>query len=141
MNSHARRLHQTLIALGFECGDPTRDGKRVYRHPNSPEQCIKLWPGMAEGAARAAADKARQLAGLSVVGTPTTGTIREQVRIKQATEQAKRAAEARRRERGRIPYQLAADERAAKRAQFEAEQHRLNELREMRALMMPGGGR
>mgnify|MGYP003592204801 CR=1 FL=1 len=38
-------------------------------------------------------------------------------------------------------YQLAADERAAKRAELAAEQHRLNELREMRALMMPGGGR
>ena len=75
------------------------------------------------------------------VNQTTTGTIREQVRIKQATEQAKRAAEARRRERERVPYQLAADERAAKRAELAAEQHRLNELREVRALMMPGGGR
>ena len=141
MNGHARRLHQTLIALGFEHGDPTRDGKRVYHHPNTPEQCVKLWPGMAEGAARAAADKARQLAGLSVSGAPTNGAIREQVRIKRATEQAKRAAEARRRERERVPYQLAADERALRKRAEAAEQHRLNELREIRALMMPGGGR
>ena len=141
MNGHARRLHQTLIALGFECGDPTRDGKRVYHYPNAPEQCVKLWPGMAEGAARAAADKARQLAGLSVVGAPTTGAIREHARIRRQGERAKAAAEAAQRERERVPYQLAADERALRKRAEAAEQHRLNELREIRALMMPGGGR
>lgn len=142
MNGHARRCKQTVEALGFNFdADASIHGKLVYRHPAAPEQCVKIWGQMAELAARAVMDKARQIAGLAGATAPTHGSIRERARIRKQGERQRDAERAARAAREREPFQVAADERARRLALSNEIAQRDRARRDIESLMKPGGGR
>lgn len=135
-NNRVKRLIRDVEGLGFnydhDASSP-RNGRRVYRHPNAPDEVVRVQDAMSDSGVTMVWRKAQQIAGLSTTGSAPS-SIRERARVKRASEKERRAAEARARE-----------ERAQKADAAAAERQRIRDLeqreREMRELMNPGFGR
>ena len=142
MNGHAKRAKETIEALGFTYdSDASKYGKSVYRHVNSPEEVVKVWGGMAEGAARAATEKAKQIAGLSTAGPKTTATLREVARIKRQDAKAKKLVQEAREARERAEIEAALLAKKAERERAALLRERERETSAVASLMQPGYGR
>ena len=139
MSTRARRTCQHLEALGFvrDLGLSTRD-KYVYRHANDPTP-LRVFVGLTETTARAIRAKADLIVGLGTAGEAPPSSVRDVARVKRAAERARDRMAAEINAARRDPYQRAADDEAARRAQAAkaeaAEQHR----HDIEALMRPGG--
>jgi hypothetical protein len=120
MTPAARRVHETLAALGF-----TRDKERstrshaVWIHPADRRQPVKVWSGLKDQTAQLIIRRAEQIAGLAVSETPEP-TTKDRQRERRQADAARRVAERIAHERALAPYQRQADQRAAEKAKREA---------------------
>ena len=115
MNGHTKRTIQTLEALGFNLDEElSHKGVWVYCHPNAPDMHVKVFSGLSEIAAKKVRNRADQIIGLSHAGERIPESIAENARIKRREERSKRDADAAHRARELAPFQVAADERAAR---------------------------
>ena len=134
MNNHARRLMRDLEALGFNRDYEAKTRGFAYRHPNQPDQVIKVFDAMTDNTITAALRKANKIADTGWSGPRQQQTIKERAAITLRRESRKREAE-----------RAAVEERARKaEAEHEArERIRRDEKRrrEIAELMRPGNGR
>lgn len=134
LNHHARELKNTLEALDFrydERESQRRGGGMYFNHFAEPEQYIKVFGHLTPMAARTAMDKARQIAGLAVVGKKPSAALKDAAREKRDNEKAERA-------RRLTALDKRADEVGAVRATEAARRKRESELRSIASLMQPG---
>lgn len=146
MNGHARRCVEALQGLGFTYDEALTErratGRRYYTHPLAPAEPITVFGGMSEQTCRVVIDRARLIAGLDA-----TGAKRRSAAVK-GRRQAERAKRLEREARERADYERRADEAAVAVAYRKALREQAARLeceaakeRELRELMMPGGGR
>lgn len=135
MNKHAKRLRQELETLGFQRDhDHPSKKARVYRHPNQPDQVIKVFDAMNDNSITAASRKANKIADTGWSGPRQPATIKERARV---TRRRRTAYE--RKEQAERDARAAAAEREYERQQ-RARRAALRQ-REIRDLMQPGFGR
>lgn len=134
MNNHARRLMRDLEALGFERDWDARTRGFAFRHPNQPDQVIKVFDAMTDNTITAALRKANKIADTGWSGPRMPQTIKERAKItRQRTKNQRQREDAARRERA---------EKAEREAQArDAILARERRDREIAALMRPGFGR
>lgn len=134
MNNHAKRLMKELETLGFRRDYDAQTRGIAYRHANDSTQVIKVFDAMSDSSMTAARRMANKIADTGWAGPRMPSTIKERA----ATDRRKRAAQQ------EMVKTAVADRAAEADAKHEAQQSiRRNEarLRELRALMMPGGAR
>lgn len=142
MNGHAKRTIECLLALGFNHDDEaSRTGVYVYRHPNAPDQVLRVFSGISEMAAKKVRIKAADLAGMSSAGEAAPKSVAMNARIKRQEQGRKKAAEVERHNRELAPFQAQADERARRLREADAIERQERHRRDMASLMMPGRGR
>lgn len=134
MNNHAKRLVKHLEVLGFRRDYSTLSAGRVYRHPNAPDQVIKVFDHMVDNTITAARKRADKIAEASSVGAPDAMSVKERARVSRDKRKERRTAE-----------MVAAAARAtAAERRYEAEQALAQaeaDRRDIEDLMQPGGGR
>ena len=62
MNNHAKRCMKTLEALGFQRDHEAKTKGRAYRHPNQPDQVLKVFDAMTDTTITAVIRKANKIA-------------------------------------------------------------------------------
>lgn len=132
MKGHVKRAIDVARTLDFRPDeDLTRRGVRVYWHPNSPDERIKLFDGASEPACIAFARKAHQIAETGSQGPSLPRTIGEAHKRNQAAMRLRRERErAAHAARGRMAEQLHQSWQAIERED--------NHRRSIERLMMPG---
>jgi uncharacterized protein YaiL (DUF2058 family) len=134
MNNHARRLMRDLEALGFERDWEAQTRGFAFRHPNQPDQVIKVFDAMTDNTITAALRKANKIADTGWSGPRAPQTIKERAKItRQRTKSQRQREDDARRERAEK-----AEREAQARDAILARQRRDREIAE---LMRPGYGR
>lgn len=136
-NNRVKRFIKDLEGLGFNYDNDAsspRNGRRVYRHPASPDEVIRVADGMSDSGITMVRRKAEQIAGLTTRENTAPASIRERARIKKSAERERRDAETAARNERASRAEAAHREREAIRA---VDRHD----REMRDLMNTGFGK
>ena len=135
MNGHAKRAIKMLEALDFRLdNERSRKGEYYYWHPNQPEQRVKVFAGLTEGASKAIQRKANTIAETGWTGPKTPTSIRARARITRVM--AKRERDSDKRARNKREAQAEAEHQQREQL-IEATSHQ----REIEELMQPGYGR
>lgn len=134
MNNRAKRLIKHLEAIGCheDYDHPSRKA-RVFRHPNAPEQELKVFPSMTDSTATRVRKIAEKIAEFGESGKVDVPTVKERARITRQSAKAKRDQE--RRERNERAARAEADHQ--RREREKADEKRRREIEE---LMQHGRG-
>lgn len=134
MNNHAKRCMKTLEALGFQRDYDAKTRGIAYRHPNQPDQVLKVFDAMTDTTITAVIRKANKIAETGWSGPRQPETVKERARItRQKQKTARQRDDEARRERA------VAAEREHLRRDLLAQEERAR--REFESLMQPGRGR
>lgn len=134
MNNHAKRLVKELETLGFRRDYDAKTRGRAYRHPNQPDQIIKVFDAMSDTSITAAKRMANKIADTGWSGPRMPATIKERATIRRRKERAEQE-----RQKAAVEARAAEAERIA---EVEARVRREDARRhEIESLMMPGRGR
>lgn len=139
MNGHARRCREAIEELGFRYDAAItakhNNGKAYYTHQNQPDQPLTVYGKMNEQVSRVVIDRARQIAGLSMVGAKrNTQAIKDRRRLEALTKKQ-------REERERADYERRSNELGALRAWADGVMRRDRDRRAIEELMRPGRAR
>lgn len=133
-NHHARRLMRDLQALGFERDYEAKTRGFAFRHPNQPDQVIKVFDAMTDNTITAALRLANKIADTGWSGPRQPQSIKERATIT-------RRRESKRRESERAAVAARAAKAEAEHEARERERREDQERRYIADLMRPGNGR
>lgn len=92
MKGHVKRAIELLESVGFTLDeDASHYGNRVYRHPNSPDEPLKIFSGASEPACISVMRKAQRIADTGWSGPAMPRTIGERTKIKRAEDKRRRS--------------------------------------------------
>lgn len=134
MNNHAKRCMKTLEALGFQRDYEAKTKGRAYRHPNQPDQMLKVFDAMDDSTITSVIRKANKIADTGWSGPRQPETIRERARIADTKKKSRRERDDEARQN------RAADAEC----EYESRQREIDvadRRREIESLMQPGRGR
>lgn len=134
MNNHAKRCMKTLEALGFQRDHEAKTKGRAYRHPNQPDQLLKVFDAMTDTTITAVIRKANKIADTGWSGPRQPETIKERARITHAKHKNQRQRQDDARQ----------DRAAEAEREYESRQREIDATKrrhEIESLMQPGRGR
>lgn len=92
-NHHARRLARDLEALGFQRDYEAKTKGMAYRHPNQPDEVIKVFDAMTDNTITAALRMANKIADTGWSGPRMPQTIKERAAITRRKQKTQRQRE------------------------------------------------
>ncbi len=134
MNHHAKRYMRDLECLGFVRDYDAQTKGIAYRHPNDPEQILKVFDAMTDNSITSGIRKANKIADTGWSGPAKPASIKERANVtrRKDTQAQKREAEA---------VQQRADAKEREIEQQDRLTSRDREMRNIGSLMQPGHGR
>ncbi|MGI8682034.1 MAG: hypothetical protein ACR2JO_07880 [Mycobacteriales bacterium] len=134
MNNHAKRCIKNLEALGFYRDHDAQTRGLAYRHPNAPDQVLKVFDQMTDSTITSVIRKANKIADTGWSGPRQPETVKERARVTHS----KNKSQWQREDEARRARAEVAERAHEDRSRTEVEtEHR----REVEDLMQPGYGR
>lgn len=131
MNNRSRRLCRDLEALGFVRDYDALTKGIAYRHPNQPNELVKVFDAMTDSGRTSVLRKANKIADTGWAGPREPQTIKERAEVTRRKEKTQRQRED---EARQARAEAAEHEYAARERLLRAERRR----RDIESLMRPG---